>query len=252
MEYVTRNNLKLACHYTAGSRAAGVLFCGGFKSSQQGQKALALEAFCQRESLPFIRFDYSGHGASDGEFADGNIDVWLNDTLSVIDHFTAPTQLIVVGSSMGAWIAVRAATLRPQRVAGLVTVAAAPDFTERLMTQRFSAAQLDTLASEGYLLLPSEYDDGSPYPITRQLLDNSRAHCVLNGAIDIQIPVRLLHGTSDQDVPYELSVELMQAIQSPDVTLTLIKHGDHRLSERSQLNLLEQTILHLHQQIENS
>ncbi|MEM7259628.1 MAG: alpha/beta hydrolase [Pseudomonadota bacterium] len=239
----------LACHYSPASADTGVLFCGGFKSNQQGQKALALNTFCTREQIPFIRFDYSGHGESSGEFAQGNMDTWLNDTLCVIDHFKEPSRLLIVGSSMGAWIAVLAAIARPQRVAALTTIAAAPDFTERLMPQRFTEAQLDELQQHGVVLLPSEYDDGSPYPITRQLLDNSRQHCVLHGAIDIDIPVRMLHGTSDEDVPYELSIELMQTIGSANVELTLVKDGDHRLSEPSQLTLLEQTITTLYKSL---
>ena len=147
---------------------------------------------------------------------------------------------------MGAWIAMLAARERPARVGALVTVAAAPDFTERLMMQRFNREQIKQLQTTGQVLLPSEYDDGSPYPITQQLFDNSRQHCVLNHKLKIDVPVRMLHGTEDQDVPYELSIELMNTLSSNDVELTLIKNGDHRLSEPEQLTLLEQTIIGLH------
>ncbi len=247
MQFVDSSGHQLAVNYTPGVGSTGVLFCGGFKSNQQGQKALALDSFCTREQIPFIRFDYSGHGSSQGEFIEGSIDSWLQDTLHVIDSFKETEKWIVVGSSMGAWIAVLAATARQQRVAALITIAAAPDFTERLMTQRFSATQLATLEREGQLLLPSEYDDGSPYPITSKLLEESRQHCVLQKPVHLDVPVRLLHGTDDTDVPYQLSVELMQAITSADCQLTLIKNGDHRLSEPAQLALLEQTIRQLHQ-----
>lgn len=237
---------RLSTHHSQGTGNPGVIFCGGFKSSQQGQKALALEAFCRRENYPFIRFDYSGHGESEGAFTDGSIDTWFKDTLSVIDYFAAPEKLIIVGSSMGAWISVLAAMHRPNRIAALVTIAAAPDFTERLMKRRFNAEQLKKLEKDGYLKLPSDYDDGSPYHITQRLLTESRQHCVLTRSIDIDIPVRLLHGTGDKDVPFELSLELMNQIHSSDAELTLVKEGDHRLSEPAQLALLERTIKQLH------
>ena len=242
MQKINTGEYQLALDHIAGQGDIGVLFCGGFKSNRQGQKALALEEFCRKEQLPFVRFDYSGHGDSDGEFVDGNIEAWLNDTLSVIDHFEAPKKFVIIGSSMGAWIAVLAARERAQRMAGLITIAAAPDFTERLMMARFSQLQRDALQNDENVLLPSEYDDGSPYPISRQLIDNSRNQCVLGETQRIDVPVRMLHGTKDEDVPYELSIELMNAISSDDIELTLVKNGDHRLSSPDHQKLLHRTI----------
>ena len=237
---------RLSVNYSAGTGNLGVLFCGGFNSSQQGQKALALHAFCQQEQIPFVRFDYSGHGESEGLFTHGSIDTWLKDTIAVIDQFNKPDSLIIVGSSMGAWLSVLATLSRPKRIAGLITIAAAPDFTERLMRQRFSTDQIEKINKEGYIDLPSDYDDGSPYRITRALLTDSRQHCVLGSSIDINDrPVRMLHGCEDRDVPHALSIELMGKFNSRDVELILIKDGDHRLSDPTHLRLLERTLKQL-------
>ncbi len=223
----------------------GVLFCGGFKSTMEGSKALALERFCQQRGVAFTRFDYSGHGSSDGEFIEGNIDRWLSDTLSVFDQLDNARKTVLVGSSMGAWIATLAALKRSAQTAGLITIAAAPDFTERLLQSRLSDDQKTLLQRGQTLLMPSEYDDGSPYPISGQLIENSRAHCLLDGPVAVEVPVRLLHGTADTDVPYDLSVALMSAITSSDAQLTLVKDGDHRLSSPQHLMLLENTLLAL-------
>ncbi|OED34452.1 hypothetical protein AB833_32425 [Chromatiales bacterium (ex Bugula neritina AB1)] len=230
---------------SASDSRPAVLFCGGFKSNMGGSKALALELLCRRHEISYTRFDYSGHGISEGEFVDGNIDHWLTDTLTVFDQFCPDKKIILVGSSMGAWIATLAAVKRPSRIAGLITIAAAPDFTERLLLQRLTSKQQQQLHNGENLLVPSEYDDGTPYPISLQLIENSRKHCVLTGPIPINAPVRLLHGDADIDVPYELSIELMQAITSSDIQLTLVKNGDHRLSSPEQLALLEKTVLQL-------
>lgn len=223
----------------------GVLFCGGFNSTMEGSKALALERFCQQHGIAFTRFDYSGHGSSDGEFIEGNIDRWLSDTLCVFDQLDNAHKTVLVGSSMGAWIATLAALQRPAQTAGLITIAAAPDFTERLLQARLSDDQKTLLQRGQTLLMPSEYDDGSPYPISGQLIENSRAHCLLDGPVAVEVPVRMLHGTADTDVPYDLSVALMSAITSSDVQLTLVKDGDHRLSSPQHLMLLENTLLAL-------
>lgn len=211
----------------------------------EGSKAVALERFCIENNIDYTRFDYSGHGSSDGSFAQGNIDSWLSDTLCVIDSLNPQQKLVLVGSSMGAWIATLAAINRPDQIAALTTIAAAPDFTERLLLPALSETQLKTLQKNQPLLLPSEYDDGSPYPITAQLIDNSRQHCILDKVIEIDVPVRMLHGTSDLDVPYSLSIQLMNSIRSTDIQLNLIKGGDHRLSSDDHLLVLQQTLASL-------
>jgi pimeloyl-ACP methyl ester carboxylesterase len=242
---IENNGVKLAFNHTPADHHTGVMFCGGFNSSRNGQKALALETICARENIPYTRFDYAGHGDSEGEFTNGSIDTWLSDTLCIFDHIEKPEKQILIGSSMGAWIAVLAARQRKDRLAGLITIAAAPDFTERLMKQRFTPQQLTEFEQHGQVLLPSQYDDGSPYPITAKLINDSRQHCLLGDDISFDVPVRMLHGTSDNDVPYQLSIELLHTLATPDAQLTLIKNGDHRLSDPAHLQVLEQTLLAL-------
>lgn len=245
MQFLNNSGNQLAIHHSPQNSTFGVVFCGGFNSSMEGSKALALKQICQQHAVDFTRFDYTGHGSSDGQFVDGNIDSWLSDTQCVIDNLVSPERLILVGSSMGAWLATLATRNNADRVAGLITIAAAPDFTERLLLPALNKTQLATLKANNPVLLPSNYDDGSSYPITAQLVSNSRKHCLLNGEIGINAPVRMLHGTADTDVPYQLSIELMAALESNDVQLNLIKNGDHRLSSAEHLAVLEQTLLQL-------
>lgn len=240
---LSNKGINIAYHHRPAIGTTGVIFCGGFNSSMNGQKALALEAVCAKENIPYTRFDYSGHGDSGGAFTDGSIDAWLSDTLCVIDHIKTPAKQIFIGSSMGAWIAVLAAIQRKERLAGLITIAAAPDFTERLMKKRFNQQQLNELKQQGQILMPSKYDDGSPYPITNKLIEESRQHCVLGASVELNVPVRMLHGTNDTDVPYALSIELLNTLTATDTQLTLIKDGDHRLSEPAHLEVLERTLM---------
>jgi len=252
---IANNGRRLAyVHSKKSNSTIGVMFCGGFKSDMQGQKALMLETFCKSANIAYTRFDYSGHGSSDGEFTEGDIGSWLDDALCIFDNIAAKTseQIIVIGSSMGAWIATLLATKRVKNVAGLITIAAAPDFTEKLLLPALNADQRNTLNSGGTINLPSDYDDGSPYPISANLLTNSRPHCILNAPVNINAPVRLLHGTKDADVPYTLSIELMNAITSNDVALNLIKNADHRLSSPVNLKTTIDTLQSMLERINKS
>jgi pimeloyl-ACP methyl ester carboxylesterase len=186
-----------------------------------------------------VRFDYSGHGSSGGPFGDGTIDRWTNDALAVIDRQT-DGPLVLVGSSMGGWIGLLAALARPYRVAALVGIAAAPDFTEALMWQAMTFAERATLMRDGILDVPSEY--GGPYPITRALIEDGRTHLVLDAPIGIDCPVRLLHGQQDPDVPWEMSMRIAERLTSQDVQVLLVKDGDHRLSRPRDLALLTRTL----------
>jgi pimeloyl-ACP methyl ester carboxylesterase len=208
-------------------KAPGVLFCGGYTSDMTGTKALALEAFCREHGRAFTRFDYSGHGASSGEFADGTIGAWTADALAIADRVTEGP-LLVVGSSMGGWVMLLVALARPERVAGLIGIAAAPDFTEDLLLARATPEQRRALADQGYWMQPSAY--GDPYPVTRQFLEEARAHLVLRAPIPISCPVHLLHGQRDPDVPWQTALRLAELLESDEVTVELIKAGDHRLS----------------------
>ena len=222
----------IAYHARAG-KSPGVLFCGGFKSDMTGAKAMALDEACANAGRPFVRFDYLGHGASSGEFRAGTIGRWRDDTLAVLDELTTGPQ-IVVGSSMGGWLALLAAMARPERVSGLVLVAPAPDFTEALVWASMTAAQREALLRDGVLLEPSEYS-AEPYAITLKLIEEGRHHLILDAGIPFNGPVRILHGMKDADVPWRHSLRLIEALKTADVTMTLYKTGDHRLSGPAQL-----------------
>ena len=209
------------------------MFCGGFKSDMTGSKALALEEQFVAEGRAFTRFDYRGHGASSGDFEDGTIGAWASDAIAIIDAVTEGP-LVLVGSSMGGWIMVLAALARPDRVQGLVGIAAGPDFTEDLFWTRGNERQRAELMTKGRWVAPSAYSD-APYVITRELIEEGRDHLVLRAPIDFFGPVHLLHGQADPDVPFETSLRLAEALRSEEVTVELIKSGDHRLSKPHEL-----------------
>ena len=221
-------------------RKPTVVFCGGFKSDMAGTKALALDTWCRERGQGFVRFDYSGHGESGGNFEDGSIGQWLADTLSVIDGLTEGP-VILVGSSMGGWIMLLVALARPVRVTGLVGVASAPDFTDELLWGDLSPAEQAGLMDSGRIELPSEYGD-EPYVITRRLVEEGRRHLLLDDAIQIHCPVRLLHSLDDPDVPWETSLRLMRQLSHDDVRLTLLKDAGHRVSRPEDLALILGTL----------
>ena len=231
----------IAFRRTEGT-SPGVLFCGGFQSDMTGTKAMALEAWAQREGRAFVRFDYQGHGASSGRFIDGTIGQWAEDARQVFDHATSGPQ-IIVGSSMGAWIMLLLALSRADRVAGLVGIASAPDFTEDLIWGTLTTEQRLQLLDDEVLRLPSEYDE--PTPITLKLIDEARRHLLLRGLIRLACPVRLIHGMMDNDVPWVTSVRLSERLAGSDVRLSLIKDGEHRLSRERDLALILETVAEL-------
>jgi pimeloyl-ACP methyl ester carboxylesterase len=233
---------RLAYHHIAGG-APGVLFCGGFTSDMTGTKAIALERFCAGEGRAFTRFDYRGHGASSGRFEDGTIGAWAEDALAIVDRVTGGP-LIVVGSSMGGWIALLTALARPERVHGLVGIAAAPDFTEDLLLAEATPEQRRALAERGFWMQPSAYGD-QPYPVTRALIEDGRRHLLLRAPIPIRCPAHLLHGMADADVPWRTSLRLAERLQAEDVTLELIKAGDHRLSTERDIARIQAAIRRL-------
>lgn len=223
----------------AAGRAPTVVFLPGFRSDMGGEKATHVARFCADRDQAVLRLDYSGHGASSGRFEDGTIGAWANDVLTVIDRLTSGP-VVLVGSSMGGWIALLAAVARPDRVAGLIGIAAAPDFTETLMWNAMTPAERDQVVREGVLLAPSEY--GGTYPITRGLIEDGRNHLLLTAEISIDCPVRLLHGQRDPDVPWETSLRIAERITGGDVRINLVKDGDHRLSRPADLDLLTEVL----------
>jgi pimeloyl-ACP methyl ester carboxylesterase len=225
---------RIAVRQQAGA-TPGLFWLSGYKSDMKGTKAEALAHWAQATGRACTRFDYSGHGESGGAFTDGTIGRWLEDALAVFDACCCGPQ-ILVGSSMGGWLAllmVRALRLRsaaaPASIAGLVLIAPAVDFTEELMWKRFPPAIKRELEEKGVWARPSEYAS-EPYLVTRRLIEEGRGHLLLGGMIETGCPVRILQGVEDPDVPWRHAVELVSRLASDDVVLTLVKDGDHRLS----------------------
>ncbi len=250
IQHLENNNGTVAYQHQDGS-TPGVVFCGGFRSDMSGNKARYLDDYCQRQGWQYTRFDYRGHGQSSDDFTNCGIDTWLEDTLAILDHVTVGKQ-IIIGSSMGLWLALLATIRRPQRIAGLLGIAGAPDFTEVLIREQLDEPTRQTLKSGGTWFRPSQYDDQSPYPITGGLLDSGRQLLLLNDVINIDCPVRLIHGTGDTDVPWSLSLQVLDAIRHDDVALTLLKDSDHRLSTPDELACIARQLSDLHHRAEAS
>ncbi len=217
----------------------GIVFLGGFMSDMTGTKALYLEECCKRWDRSYIRFDYFGHGASSGKFEQGSIGRWLADVLMVLDQLTEGPQ-VLVGSSMGGWLMLLAALRRPESVHALVGIAAAPDFLDDF--SQLTVEQQQSLEENGICYVPSSEGEGRPYPISRKLIEDGLEYRILNAPIAIDCPVHLLHGLSDGSVAWQKSVQLAERLTSKEVTVTLLKAGDHRLSTDLHLKLLEDTV----------
>lgn len=206
-------------------------------------KATALTRWCADEGIALTRFDYFAHGESGGDLMDFTIGQAIADGLRVLDELTQGP-LVVIGSSMGAWVALHLALARPERVRGLIGIAAAPDFTERLMLARMSPQQRATLEDEGALWVTSDYS-GDEYPVAHRFITEARTHLLLDDLIAISVPVHLLHGQADADVPWQTSLILSERLISRDVALTLVKDGDHRLNREEDLALMFHAITQL-------
>ena len=223
----TPQGRRIAYVQTPG-QGPGVVFLGGFMSDMTGTKAVFLQDWAERHGRAFLRFDYSGHGQSSGAFEEGCIGDWFEDALAVIAARTEGPQ-VLVGSSMGGWIALQIARALPERVKGLVGIAPAPDFTEDSMWAGFSEAERTRLMTEGRIVIPSDYSpDG--YPITRRLIEEGRQRLVLRAPLPLPFPVRILQGTADTDVPPAVALRLMEHAECDDLRLTLVKGADHRFS----------------------
>ncbi len=241
---VQRNSLAVSMtDASATSDAPHVIFCGGFHSNMQGSKAQALAQFCTDNNWPFTRFDYRGHGDSDGEPHKFTLHDWLEDTLQVLDTSDHPA--LVIGSSMGAWLAMLAALRRPAQVKGLLLLAAAPDFLQELVEPALTPSQIWDLQQDQIVPLANEYD--SAFPLTKALLASGQDLSVLTGAAmeTLACPVRLLHGTGDINVPYSLSIRLMDRIAHDQAQLTLLHKADHRLSDGPSLDRIQSELAEL-------
>ena len=232
--------------------APGIVWLGGFKSDMLGTKAETLDGWAERTGHMFTRHDYSGHGESGGAFADGAISKWLEESLAVFRCFTEGKQ-IMVGSSMGGWIALRMVQElikagENDRIGALLLIAPAPDFTSELIEPQLEARQREALAEKGFFERPSDYA-GEPYIYTRALIEDGRKNRVLEGIIDTHCPVHILQGMRDPDVPYAHALKLVDHLPADDVTLSLIRDGDHRLSRPHDLDMMIRTLEGLVEQV---
>lgn len=234
----TASGRRIAYHRTEGAGPT-VVFLGGFKSDMEGTKAVHLEAWAKAQGRAFLRFDYSGHGESSEAFTDGCIGDWAEDARAALEGLTEGP-LVLVGSSMGGWIALLMAKALPDRVAGMVTVAAAPDFTEDGFWAEFDDHQRMAIEMEGQVERPSDY--GDPYVITRRLIEDGRRHLVLRSPLALPFPVRMLQGTADEDVRRETALRLLDHAQAEDIRLTFVKGAEHRFSTPECLALIEAAV----------
>lgn len=227
----------------------GIIFLGGYKSDMTGSKATFLEVYCKKHAIPFIRFDYTGHGESSGEFTDGTMGGWADDAVTILDHVADKTRKhILIGSSMGGWVMLLATLQRPERVAGLLGIAAAPDFSEDLIWDMLKPEHRHRLMLEGVFDMSKDYCpdpacEPDPYPVSMRFIEEARSHLLMKrDSIAIACPVRLLHGMQDKDVPYQTSLKLAEKLERTDVVVTLVKDGGHRMSTPEQLAMLEREV----------
>ena len=239
--HVTHKGIKLAYVHTApseeGAKLPAVVFLGGFKSDMAGTKAIFLQEECKKRGQEFLRFDYSGHGQSEGAFADGTISIWKNDAIAVIDDVLQGRDMILVGSSMGGWLMLLVGEALGDQLAGLVGIAAAPDFSD----WGFSEEQKTKLSAGETIYEDNPYGP-EPTPTHALFWNDAEQQRKLSGTIAIDCPVHLLHGQRDADVPWEISLKLAEALRSDAVKVTLVKDGDHRLSREGDIALLLQTV----------
>ena len=234
----THTGQKLAYSMTKGN-GPSVIFLGGFKSDMEGSKAIFLEKWAQQKSRSFLRFDYSGHGQSSGDFLSLGIGDWFKDSMQIIELIDN-NDLILVGSSMGGWISLLLSRELGKRLKGLVTIAAAPDFTEDSMWRNFTEEQKKEVLSSGIIYLPSEY--GEPYPITRYLIEDGRQNLILPEPLDLQCPVRLMQGTEDTAVTRETALKLFDHINANDLSLFFKRGADHSFSDQGCLEIIEKNL----------
>ncbi|VAV98330.1 2-hydroxymuconic semialdehyde hydrolase [hydrothermal vent metagenome] len=247
LEHKTANG-QIICYAKVDGAGPSIVWLGGFRSDMCGTKAEFVHQLAVEKGLSFVRFDYFGHGSSSGEFADGSISQWRNDVLQVIDKLTQGP-LILLGSSMGGWLALLAALARPERVKALVLVAPAPDFTRALLWEQLDAQAQQQIMQSGCWMQPSAY---GPVPITRKLIEDGDQHILLDKPISFFGPVRILQGQADTDVPWQHALQLTQVLRSQDVVFTLSKSGDHSLSQPDDLLRLQNSLLEMLQSVQEN
>jgi len=249
-DFIDVDGAKIAVRNRAGQVAPGIVWLGGYRSDMLGTKAVVLDEWAEKTGHSALRLDYSGHGESGGDFNQGTISRWLNESLTVLDKYAEGPQ-ILVGSSMGGWIALRMAQelkKAGKSPAGIVLIAPAPDFTAELVEPSLTDTQKKDLMEQGYFEEPSEYSP-NPYIYTRALIEDGRNNLVLKGIIETGCPVHILQGMQDEAVPYQHALKLVEHLPLDDVTLTLVRDGDHRLSRPQDLELLIRTVSALAERI---
>lgn len=249
-DFIDVDGAKIAVRNRAGQVAPGIVWLGGYRSDMLGTKAVVLDEWAEKTGHSALRLDYSGHGESGGDFNQGTISRWLNESLKILDKYAEGPQ-ILVGSSMGGWIALRMAQelkKAGKSPAGIVLIAPAPDFTAELVEPSLTDKQKKDLMEQGYFEEPSEYSP-NPYIYTRALIEDGRNNLVLKGIIETGCPVHILQGMQDEAVPYQHALKLVEHLPVDDVTLTLVRDGDHRLSRPQDLELLIRTVSALAERI---
>lgn len=224
----------------SGKRWPLVMFCGGWRSDMAGTKATYLEEQCRARGQGYVRFDYSGHGESDGKFEDGTIGSWAQDALDVLDHITRDP-VVLVGSSMGGWIALLAARARSGIIHGVVGIAAAPDFTQEIYYERLDQDQRYQLDQKGFVELPNDYSD-EPYYFTKAFFEEAQNNLLLDRGLQVDFPVHLIQGMQDKDVPWQTAVRIQNSLGGESVDITFVDDGDHRLSRPEDLALIDKEV----------
>lgn len=239
-EFLTNLDGTTIAYQKIPGQLPGIVFLGGLMSDLTGTKASFLADYCKQSGRAYLRFDYFGHGNSSGQFQHGTIGRWKQNALTVVDELTEGPQ-ILVGSSMGGWLMILVAKERTERIAGLIGIASAPDFTQSII-ESLDLDQKKALEVQGFYYLSMAGGERSVYPIIKTTIDEGFNHHILGGPIAIHCPVRLMHGLQDEYVPWQQSLRLMERLESKNIELTLIKEGDHRLTREEDLKLLARTI----------
>jgi len=233
------DNSFISYKFRPGRRGPTVIYLGGYHSNMEGEKALGIDKWAAKNSIKYLRFDYFGHGTSSGNFAEGTITRWLNDTLRIIDNATKG-KLILVGSSMGGWISFLATLKRRERVDGIVCIAPALDFTEDLIWKKIPTSKKKSLLKKGCYY--ENFKSNESYPITMKLIKDGRKHLLLRKKINIKCPIRIIHGIKDAIVPWQINYKIEKKVSTKNLTITLIKNGDHSLSKNSDIKAITYTV----------
>lgn len=218
-----------------------ILFMPGFRSDMEGTKALYLDSRCRERQQSFIRFDYRGHGRSEGSFEDGTIGLWLQDSLDIIDNVCKDKDIVVAGSSMGGWLALLVSIERPDRISGVLGIAAAPDFTREIFNDHMNASQRQEMKEKGHIDLPNAYSD-EPYRITLALIEDGEKYCLLDKSIPVKVPVTLVQGMRDEDVPWTKTFRIDKCLKEVETKIILIDDADHRLSGTEDLEIIDREL----------